>query len=379
MFSRTRIIIAAVALGTSLTAGGLALAGSEDPKGSLSCVAPLDATGIDRVLQDAGSPLAGEGSTFVTAAASVGLDPRALVAIAGHETILMTYGPAARINNPFGIGPGRRFASPADAIRSAATLISTGYVGQGLTTLSAISGKYAPVGVSNDPGNLNANWAGGVGTLYGRLGGDPGAAITLNAQPSSCDDTAASPAVGTSSPAATSGTSTTPSDTTAPALKTWDGTVPTIASDTTDAGADPLTGQAATVDGFVFPLLVGTTPPTVDDDYSSPGTGACSDRAIRCAVTVVARRGDGVVASVSGQLASATADEQSAGVAFWITTRSGDRFGYGPLLTYEPGIADGASVTAGQPLGTTTPRLTFAWERSGSRIDPAPLLSATLR
>ena len=46
-----------------------------------------------------------------TEAAGVGIDPRAIVAIAAHETMLETYGPAAEIHNPFGLGPGSAFAS----------------------------------------------------------------------------------------------------------------------------------------------------------------------------------------------------------------------------------------------------------------------------
>ncbi len=379
MPSRRRIVAAALALGASFTAGGLALANPDDPKGSLSCVGPLDAAGIDRVLSDAGSPLAGQGTTFVNAAASVGLDPRALVAIAGHETIFMVYGPAARINNPFGIGPGRVYPNPAASIRAAATLLAKNYVGEGRTTLATISAKYAPVGVANDPTNLNANWVGGVGTLYARLGGDPDAPITLNAQPTSCDaSTGVTPAItgAPGSPGATP-TATPPAEESASDLRVWDGTVPTIASPAMEHGADPFTGEAATVDGFVFPVS-GTTTARVRDDFAKPGPTGCYERAIRCAVTVTAARGDAVVAVANGRLATATADEQAAGVAFWLTMRSGDRFGYGQLHTYEGGIMEGATVNAGQPIGTAAGPLVVAWERSGHRINPAPLLRATL-
>ena len=76
----------------------------------LACVAPADAAAIDGVLADAGSPLAGEGATFVREGRRVGVDPRALVAIAAHETMLATYGPSQGIRNPFGLGPGWSFS-----------------------------------------------------------------------------------------------------------------------------------------------------------------------------------------------------------------------------------------------------------------------------
>ncbi len=383
MPSRNRLIAGALALGVSLTAGGLALANPDDPKGSLSCVGPLDAAGIDRVLTDAGSPLAGQGSTFVNAGASVGLDPRALVAISGHETIFMTYGPAARINNPFGIGPGRVYPDPGASITAAAKLLSTSYVGEGRTTLAAISSKYAPVGASNDPSNLNTNWVGGVGTLYARLGGDPDKPITLNAQPATCGGSAATPSPVTDAAAEQDGSAESPQGTPAAAeepgsdLRVWDGTVPEIASPSMEHGADPFTGEAATVDGFVFPVA-GSTKARVRDDFAKPGTVGCYERMIRCTVTVTAARGDAVVAVASGGLTAATQDEHKAGIGFWLTTRSGDRFGYGLLDTYADGITEGASVTAGQPIGTAAGPVVIAWERAGHRINAAPLLRTTL-
>src|SRR5262245_46401523 len=80
----------------------------------LACVAPLDVLGIDRVLRTVGSPMAAQGDAIVEGARQVGLDPRAIVAIAAHETLLETYGPARVIHNPFGLGPGMRFSSERD-------------------------------------------------------------------------------------------------------------------------------------------------------------------------------------------------------------------------------------------------------------------------
>jgi len=174
---------ASVAVGVAATPG-------VNPKEALSCVGALDPDGLDRVLAAAGSPLAGEGRTFVTAAASWGIDPRALVAIAAHETILATYVPSQVINNPFGIGPGRRFETKAAAITFAAELLARHYVAEGRHTLGEIGGKWAPLGAANDPANLNANWTAGVGISYLRLGGNPDLPITLEQQASSVCQTA---------------------------------------------------------------------------------------------------------------------------------------------------------------------------------------------
>jgi len=379
---RSRLIaVATAAIGGSLMAA-FAAGSPADPKGSLACVGPLDAAGIDRILVDAGSPLAGQGATFVNASAAVGLDPRAVVAIAGHETILMTYPPAAAIHNPFGIGPGRVYPDDASAITAAATLLATHYVGEGRTTLQAISGKWAPIGAANDPTNLNANWTAGVGTLYARLGGDPGAPITLDAQgEATCaGPPAAQPSAPSTVPAPTAPIPTaTPTGTAADGIVRWDGTAPVVDAPRMDRGADPSSGAPATIEGFVYPVIPGTARPTATDDFATPGTPGCYGQAIRCSVTVGAAPGDGVVAAVQGRLAVSDAAEQAQGIAFWITSPTGDRFGYGQLAEYAPGVAHDATVAAGQRLGDATGPTLVAWERGGHRVNPYPLLAATLR
>src|SRR5687768_4465231 len=105
---RARHLIATIAGAAAIAAVVPATAPAEESLvgvvGHMTCIAPTDAAGIDAMLARAGSPLAGEGATFVTEGAAAGIDPRALVAIAAHETLLETYGPAREINNPFGLG-----------------------------------------------------------------------------------------------------------------------------------------------------------------------------------------------------------------------------------------------------------------------------------
>jgi hypothetical protein len=359
--------VAAVALLSGLAAA--VSAGAEanpDPNGSLSCVQPLDAAALDQVLAQAGSPLAGQGVTFVNSAAAWGIDPRALVAIAAHETILLTYAPAQAIHNPFGIGPHRAFGTDADAIAFAAELLSRHYVGEGRRTLAEIGGKWAPIGAANDPADLNANWTSGVGASYRRLGGNPDAPITLDSQP-------AAPCPAGPAPAGA------PAPTGAPAagIVAWTGTVPAVAEPLMERGADPATGLAATLPGFVFPLIPTGAPIRYRDDFAEPGAASCYGRQGRCAVTLDADPNTPVAAAVAGTLAAARPAEQAQGLAFWIVTTSGDRVGYSGLAAYAPGIGDGVAVAAGQSLGAGTRFTTFAWERAGHRINPHALLTAT--
>jgi len=150
----------------------------------LSCVAPTDAGGLGRVLAAVGGPLADEAGTFVAAAQAVGLDPRALVAIAAHETLLETYPPAQVIRNPFGLGPGWTFRTERDAILTAARVLRDGYLTEGLVLIPNIGAKWAPLGAANDPTGLNSNWTSGVSAYYTALGGDPAQPVLLSAQQS---------------------------------------------------------------------------------------------------------------------------------------------------------------------------------------------------
>jgi hypothetical protein len=368
MKPRFRTVAGVLAISGAGVAVGVAATPGVNPKDALSCVGALDPGGLDKVLAAAGSPLAGEGRTFVTAAASWGIDPRALVAIAAHETILSTYAPSQVINNPFGIGPGRRFETKAAAIAFAAELLARHYIAEGRRTLGEIAGKWAPLGVANDPANLNVNWTAGVGASYVRLGGNPDLPITLEQQASSvCQTTPAAPPPASTAPAAP------------PAQGTvaWNGVVPVVDAPVMERGADPSTGLAATIAGFVFPIVPGGTPIRYADDFSAPGAPGCYGKPMACAVTVNTDPGAVVVASAAGTLQAASATEQSAGLAFWVVTADGDRIGYSGLAVYAPGIADGVAVGAGQALGAATRETRLAWERAGQRVNPFPLLEAT--
>jgi cell wall-associated NlpC family hydrolase len=138
----------------------------------------VDAAALDAYLVGVGSPLAGAGAAFVASAGQVGLDPRMLVAISGAETSFGTYGPSQLIHNPFGMGPGRVYASWEEAIAAAANnLAGPIYLGAGKVTIGQISGTWAPLGAVNDPNNLNSNWTRNVSRYYAEMGGDPASSV----------------------------------------------------------------------------------------------------------------------------------------------------------------------------------------------------------
>jgi cell wall-associated NlpC family hydrolase len=72
------------------------------------------------------------------------------------------------------MGPHIVYPSWEAAIAAAASNLAGGYyVGEGRYTIGAIQQRWAPAGASNDPTNLNSNWARNVSMYYAELGGDP--------------------------------------------------------------------------------------------------------------------------------------------------------------------------------------------------------------
>lgn len=367
---RFRLLTAALAAGALSAAVPATASAQTGVVSAMSCLAQTDAAGIDAMLARAGSPLAGEGATFVAEGTAAGVDPRALVAIAAHETILSTYVPSQAIHNPFGLGPGIAFASDSAAIARAARTLAAYYIAEGRTTLSTIGAKWAPIGVSNDPTNLNANWTAGVGAYYAALGGDPERPVltsTQEAAPACLGAPALSPPPADA--AATAGP---------PVVTAWGGASPATTGAGARDGADPSTGSPAVIEGFVFPLALAVgAPAAYRDAYGEPGPSECEGGRHQCAVTIASAPGAAAVAMASGTLRGATPAEAERGIAFWIETSGGDRLGYGPLASYAPGIGDGAAVSPGAPLGGSAGWLRVAWERAGAPVNPYPLLAAT--
>lgn len=165
----------AAALSGARAAATPATAAASTPAGSVTG-AQLDAW-IARKNPD--SPMIGMGDVFVREGEANGIDPRALAAIARAESSLGSDPGARARHNAFGWGPHRTFASWEDNIATVARGLRRGYLDDGLTTLAQIQGRYAPLGVSNDPTNLNSNWLRNTTALYAELGGDPNGSVAL--------------------------------------------------------------------------------------------------------------------------------------------------------------------------------------------------------
>jgi len=125
------------------------------PADDAALAARLDAWMAEKV---PGNPLAGHGAVFVREGRASGVDPRALVSIAYHESKLGTLGSGRDIHNAFGWGPAIPFASWEQNIATVAAGLRENYLDEGRITIATIQPKWAPLGASNDPGNLNSSW-----------------------------------------------------------------------------------------------------------------------------------------------------------------------------------------------------------------------------
>ncbi len=338
--------------------GGIALvaAGGGTAEGwvnTLRCTAQADAQSLDAQLAAAGSPLAGQGATFVREGLANDIDPRVLVAIAAQETMLMTYGPAQRISNPFGLGPGIEFGDPSEAIAMAGRTLKR-YAGDGLVTLPQIGARWAPVGASNDPTGLNGGWPAGVSTFFSTLGGDPGRPVQASAQDPA---PACAPAAATAAPAAAYVAA---PPQVIPAVTPTDG--PGVV--TMWGGSARADGPPA-LDGFAFPIA-----PPRGSVVRYAGAG---DQP----VAITSAAGAAVVAPIAGTLRLAAPADTAAGIGFWVVGASGDRVGLSPLASYPPGMREGSEVVAGQQIGRSTGSTTVSWRRGGATMDIHGMLAAT--
>lgn len=126
----------------------------------------------DRIDQSLGGKLTGMGKAFIQAGQKYNINPALLVAVAQHETGNGTSKAAAFKNNIAGMMGKyglKSYASVEESIFDMARNLSENYLKTGLTSITKIAAKYAPVGAANDPNGLNNHWVTGVTKYFDKL------------------------------------------------------------------------------------------------------------------------------------------------------------------------------------------------------------------
>ncbi|MFC4355284.1 glucosaminidase domain-containing protein [Chryseomicrobium palamuruense] len=125
----------------------------------------FQATSLLQLEQKLGGKLAGTAKDFIAAGQKFDLNPLFLASIAMHETGNGTSKAIREKNNVagmMGLNGLRTYATMQESIEAMASNLRRNYLNQGLTTITQIGNKYAPVGASNDPTGLNNHWVSGV-------------------------------------------------------------------------------------------------------------------------------------------------------------------------------------------------------------------------
>ena len=131
-------------------------------------MAGVTAASVESILT---GKLSGYGSVFYEVGHSYGINPAFMAAIAMSET----GGNSAWLNNYNNVGGfiyngPMKFNSIEDSIRYMGSVLTRLYINDGLYTVEAIHSRYSPVGATNDPNNLNANWVKNVYNYLSRAG-----------------------------------------------------------------------------------------------------------------------------------------------------------------------------------------------------------------
>lgn len=125
----------------------------------------FQATSLLQLEANLAGKLSGTAKDFIVAGQKYDLNPHFLAAIAMHETGNGTSRAIQEKNNVAGMmgrNGLRSYATMQESIDAMASNLRRNYLNQGLTSISQIGAKYAPVGASNDPTGLNNHWVTGV-------------------------------------------------------------------------------------------------------------------------------------------------------------------------------------------------------------------------
>ncbi|MCL6570286.1 MAG: glucosaminidase domain-containing protein [Bacillus sp. (in: Bacteria)] len=116
--------------------------------------------------------LTGMGEVFVRAGQKYNINPALITAIAQHETGNGKSRAAIEKNNiagMMGVNGLKSYTSIEDSIMDMARNLSKNYLGSGLSNITKIGAKYAPIGADNDPTGLNNHWVIGVSKHFDQL------------------------------------------------------------------------------------------------------------------------------------------------------------------------------------------------------------------
>lgn len=116
------------------------------------------------------------GDDFIHFAEKNNIDPVLLASIAFHETGKGTSKMVRERNNPGGLYNSKTgtffvYGSLEEGIDAMASNLYRLYISQGLYTIEEIGSKYAPIGVANDPNNMNVHWVPNVSKMISQFGG----------------------------------------------------------------------------------------------------------------------------------------------------------------------------------------------------------------
>ncbi|MFW3529083.1 CHAP domain-containing protein [Staphylococcus caprae] len=127
-----------------------------------------------------GGELEGKTEDIVKIAKKNKVPPNLFMAIIASESEWGKGANATRQKNPLSVMGTKSigdstYSSIDDGLNDGAKNLYKLYISKGLTTPKKIGPKYAPVGASNDPSNMNSRWVPTVESIMKKLGGKDGA------------------------------------------------------------------------------------------------------------------------------------------------------------------------------------------------------------
>ncbi|MDK4126775.1 CHAP domain-containing protein [Staphylococcus pseudintermedius] len=136
----------------------------------------VDGSGISAFEKNAkGGSLEGKAKDMVKIAKNNKIPPKLFMAIVASESEWGKGANATKQKNPLsimGAGPLQVYPSIEEGLDKGAKNLYDLYISKGLTTPEKIGPKYAPIGASNDPTDLNSNWVPTVKKIMKSFGGE---------------------------------------------------------------------------------------------------------------------------------------------------------------------------------------------------------------